>query len=37
MCMCSWFGASLVARLVKNLPVIQEAPFLGHEDPLDKG
>ena len=33
----SW--ASLVTQLVKNLPVIQEAPvqFLGWEDPLEKG
>ena len=33
----SW--ASLVAQLVKNLPVIQETPvqFLGQKDPLEKG
>ena len=33
----SW--ASLVAQLVKNLPVIQKTPvqFLGWEDPLEKG
>ena len=33
----SW--ASLVAQLVKNLPAIQEVwvPFLGGEDPLEKG
>ena len=33
----SW--ASLVAQLVKNLPVMQETPvrFLGQEDPLEKG
>ena len=33
----SW--ASLVTQLVKNLPVIQEAPVqsLGWEDPLEKG
>ena len=33
----SW--ASLVARLVKNPPVIQETPvlFLGQEDPLENG
>ena len=31
--------ASLVAQLVKNLPVIQETlvQFLGWEDPLEKG
>ena len=31
--------ASLVAQLVKNLPVMQEAPvrFLGQEDHLEKG
>ena len=31
--------ASLVARLVKNLPAVQEAPvqFLGWEDLLEKG
>ena len=31
--------ASLVAQLVKNLPVLQETPvrFLGREDPLEKG
>ena len=29
----------LVAQLVKNLPVMQETPvpFLGQEDPLEKG
>ena len=33
------FGASLVAQLVKNLPVMQETPvrFLGQEDSLEKG
>ena len=33
----SW--ASLVARLVKNLPAMQETlvQFLGQEDPLDRG
>ena len=33
----SW--ASLVTQLVKNLPVMQDAPvrFLGWEDPLEKG
>ena len=32
-------GASLVAQLVKNPPVIQETPvqILGWEDPLEKG
>ena len=32
-------GASLVAQLVKNLPVMQETSvqFLGWEDPLEKG
>ena len=31
-------GASLVAQLVKNLPVMQETwvQFLGQEDPLEK-
>ena len=31
--------ASLIAQLVKNLPVMQETPvrFLGWEDPLEKG
>ena len=31
--------ASLVAQLVKNLPVVQETlvQFLGWEDPLEKG
>ena len=33
------FVASLVAQLVKNLPVMQETWvwFLGREDPLEKG
>ena len=33
------FRASLRAHLVKNLPVMQETlvPFLGREDPLEKG
>ena len=33
----SW--ASLVSQLVKNLPAMQETwvPFLGWEDPLEKG
>ena len=32
-------GASLIAQLVKNLPMMQETPaqFLGWEDPLEKG
>ena len=32
-------GASLIAQLVKNPPVMQETPvqFLGWEDPLEKG
>ena len=32
-------GTSLVALAVKNLPLMQEAwvPFLGQEDPLEKG
>ena len=31
--------ASLVAQLVKNPPAVQETPvpFLGQEDPLEKG
>ena len=35
----SFFWASLIAQLVKNLPVIQETPvrFLGRKDPLEKG
>ena len=34
-----FYGASLIAQLVKNLPVMQETPiqFLGWEDPLQKG
>ena len=32
-------GASLVAQIDKNLPAMQETqvPFLGWEDPLEKG
>ena len=32
-------SASLVAQLVKSLPAMQEiaVPFLGQEDPLEKG
>ena len=32
-------GSSLVAQLVKNLPVMEETlfQFLGREDPLEKG
>ena len=35
----SFFWASLIAQLVKNLPVIQETPvrFLGREHQLEKG
>ena len=39
-CLSFFFGgASLVAQLVKNPPVMQETPvqFLGWEDPLEKG
>ena len=34
----SWFGASLVAQMVKNLPERQETqiPFLDQEGPLEK-
>ena len=34
-----WFGASLVAQMVRNLPAMQETRVwsLGWEDPLDKG
>ena len=34
-----YFGAFLVAKLVKNLPAMQETPVrsLGWEDPLEKG
>ena len=33
------YEASLIAQLVKNLPAMQEilVPFLGGEDPLEKG
>ena len=33
------YNKSLIAQLVKNLPVMQETPvwFLGQEDPLEKG
>ena len=36
---CTLKWASLVAQLVKNLPAKQETwiPFLGWEDPLEKG
>ena len=32
-------GASLVAKVVNNLPAMQDTgvPFLGWEDPLEKG
>ena len=35
----AYYRASLVAQLVKNLPVMQDTPiwFLGREDPLEKG
>ena len=34
-----YYGASLVAQLVKNQPAMQETPvrFLSWEDPLEKG
>ena len=34
----SFFWASLISQLVKNLPVIQETPvrFLGRKDPLEE-
>ena len=34
-----YYGASLVAQMVKNLPAMQETRFwsLGQEDPLEKG
>ena len=34
-----FYGASLIAQLVKNLPAMQETlvQFLGWEDPLEKG
>ena len=34
----TYVGSSLVAQLVKNLPVLQETPVwsLGQEDPLEK-
>ena len=37
--MCKGEGATLIAQLVKNLPVMQETwiQFLGQEDPLEKG
>ena len=37
-CLYRNFWASLIAQLVKNLPVMQETPvwFLGQEDPLEK-
>ena len=41
-CVCVYIGlprASLVAQMVKNLPVTQGTPVqsLGQEDPLEKG
>ena len=37
--LCAYYGASLMAQLVKNLPAMQETwlPSLGWEDPLEKG
>ena len=37
--MCKGEGATLIAQLVKNLPVMQETwiQSLGQEDPLEKG
>ena len=37
--MFSYLWASLVAKLVKNLPAMQEIPvrFLDQKDPLEKG
>ena len=37
--MCKGEGATLIAQLVKNPPVMQETwiQFLGQEDPLEKG
>ena len=34
-----FLGASLIAQLIKNPPAMQETPvpFLGREDPLEKG
>ena len=34
-----YYGTSLVAQLVKNLPAMQETPvrFLGQKVPLEKG
>ena len=38
-CPLQYFQASLVAQMVKNLPVMQETQVrsLGQEDPLEKG
>ena len=35
----TYIGASLIAQLIKNPPAMQETPvpFLGWEDPLEKG
>ena len=35
----TWDRASLIAKLIKNLPAMQETKvqFLGQEDPLEKG
>ena len=37
--LCSIWGASLVAHLVKSLPAVQKTlvQFLGWEGPLEKG
>ena len=34
-----WWGATLIAELVKNLPAVQETPvrFLTQADPQEKG
>ena len=39
MYMYNWNWASLVVKLVKNLPAMQETPlqFLGQEDSLEEG
>ena len=38
MCVTPWYGASLVAQLVKNLPAMRETwvGSLEWEDPLEK-
>ena len=39
MCLCIYIWASLVAQLIKNLPIMQEiwVQSLGWEYPLEKG